>query len=376
MAHTFEFAQQVVRDSTIILQDNLTAANLCQRNVEEAFAEKKGKTVTVKTIPDLGAANIFDDTADTSETDITEPTVDIVLERHFYQKIKLSSDQKKFEVDDFVLQVAGPCALSIAESVDSYFIDRFAAGFARNLAGTAGNSPSTVAHILAGRKLIKDGRGTYKNVASIIDTTAENSFLQITQFTNADYGTERPIAFREASLGRAHGASYFASQNAGTLDRGDIAGTVLIDGDPGTTTTIHMDAFTAASGTVKEGTRFTIAGDTSSTVYTVTADATIASNEADLIVTPAADASIADNAAVTFQAALAENILYNINAAYGAIVAPEPFEGVPSAIQVMDGLSMRASFFSDHLRMKDYFLLDVYAGSKVVHPQSGSVING
>lgn len=381
MANSFEYNDEIVRDTGIILQDNLSAANLCRREVaEKKFAEKIGKTVRVKRIPDLGAANEFVTT--TVSTDVTDEFVEIELAKHFYQKIELTSDQKKFELDDFMVAVGSPAALSVAESIDSFFINEMGEGFALNLVGTAGTPPSTMAHILAGRKKIKDSRGTYKNVACIIDTTAESSFLALDQFTNADYGVDKPVGLREASLGRTHGATYFASQNAGTHDRGDVAGTVLIDGDPGTTNTIHMDAFTAATGTVSRGTRFTVADDTSGNVYTVTADATIASNEADLLVTPAADASIATDKAVTFQTAMANNLMYNINAVYGAIVAPEPFSGVPSQVAMIPampgaaGLSVRSSFFSDHSTLKDFYLLDVYCGMQVVHPSSGTVFQG
>lgn len=375
MSHTFELNSEVVRDAAIVLADNLTAANLVQRQVaENKFAEKIGKSVKVKRVPDLGAANNFDGTADTSETDVTEEYVTLTIEKHFYQKIPLTSDEKSFSLDDFMTQIANPCALSLAESIDSYMLGEMAKGFAPNLVGTAGNSPSTIAHILAGRKKIKDNRGTYKNVACIINTTSENAFLQLAQFTNADYGEDRPVGLREASLGRMHGASFFASQNVVAHTRGDIAGTVLVDGADQTGTSIVVDGFTAATGTVYRGTRLTFAGD--STVYTVAADATIASNSATLVLTSSKATAAADDAAVTFQAAMQSNLLYNVNAVYGAIIAPKPFENGASAVAAFDGLSVRSSFFSDHLRMKDYYLLDVYCACNVVHPSSGAVIEG
>jgi hypothetical protein len=372
MANSFEYNSEIVRDSAIILADNLVAANLCQRQVAESkFAEQIGKSVKVKRIPDLGYADEF--TGTTTASDVTEDYITIELEKHFYKKITLTSDQKTLEVDDFMAVVGGPAILSVAESIDNYFIDQMAKGFAQNLVGTAGSSPVTIAAILAGRKKIRDNRGTYKNVAAIIDTAAEAAFLALAQFTNADYGVDRPVGLREASLGRMHGATYFSSQHAGALTRGDIAGTVLIDGDPGTTTTIHIDGLTAATGTIYRGTRFTVADDTSATVYTVIADATIASNECDLSVYPAADASIADGKAVTFEAAMKKNILYNTNAVYGAIVAPKPFSGVPSAVESVNGLSVRTSFFSDGGGLSDTYIVDVYAGCEVVHVASGAV---
>ncbi len=374
MANNFEYVTDIVRDAAIVLQDNLTAANLCQRQIEQKFAEKKGKTVKVKYIPDLGAANEF--TSSTSATDISESYIDVVLAKHFYQKVTLTSDQMNFELDDFNNVVVGPMALSLKESIDSYFIDQWCKDFARNIVGTAGNSPTTIAHILAGRKKIMDNRGTYKNIASIIDTTADTALVQLDKLQSVDYGPERPMALRENVIGKVHGASLFTSQNAGTTDFGDTAGTVLTAAPTAGSNSLPIDALTAATGTIYAGTRLTIADDTSSTVYTLTADATIASNAATLSVYPALHSSVGDNKAVTFATEFKQNLLYNVNAAYGAIIAPKPFGGLPSAVASYGGLSVRATFESATSDMSDTFMLDVYAGAKGVHHSSGVVLNG
>lgn len=372
MANTFITPDDVVRDAAIILADNLSAANLVQRNIEDKFAEKVGKTVKVKTIPDLGAANEF--SGSTSATNITETNREITLEKHFYQRVTLTDDERTFELDDFVRVVAAPCALSLAESVDSYMIDMMSEVFARNLVGTAGSSPTTVAHILAGRKKIMDNRGTYRNVAGIIDTTAEQALLQVTQFISADYGPERPMALREGALGRLHGATWFTSQNADAHARGDVAGTVLVNGASQTGATLAVDGFTASSGTVNRGTRFTIASVAGT--YTVAADATIASNAATLTLVETLASSPADNAAITFEAANKANLLYNTQAVYGAVVAPAPFRDGSSAIASMNGLSVRASFFKSASGLAEDFVLDVYCGCEVIHPSSGVVFQG
>jgi len=261
------------------------------------------------------------------------------------------------------------------ESIDSYLIDRMAAGFARYLVGTAGTEPSTIAHLLAGRKSILDNRGSYRNVAGIIGTTAETALLQLAQFTNADYGTERPNGLREGVLGRMHGATFFTDQNCGDSSQGDVAGTVLTDGDPGTTNTIHIDALTAATGTIYAGTRFTVADDSSANVYTVMEDATIASNECDLIVEPAADASVATDKAVTFATAHTQDMLYNVNAVHAAILPPAPFMN-NSSIMNVDGMGVRVSLMTDHSTLAQYIIFDTFAGCKVIHNHSGSVFQG
>lgn len=372
MANSFELINEVVRDSVIVLQDNAVASNLVQRSaIEGQFANKVGKTIKVKTIPDLGTADEF--TSTTSSSDVSEPYREITMEKHFYKKVELTSDEKTYSIDDFNALISGPMALSLKEGIDSYFVDKISAGFARNLTGTAGSAPVDVDDILSGKKAILDARGTFRNMAGLIGTTAEKALLQVATFISADYGPERPQALRESSLGRLHGVSWFTDQNVGTSSRGDVAGTVLVDGAvTAGATSITMDAFTNATGTVKEGTRFTVVG--SLLVYTVQNDAIKAGNEVTLQVFPAFNANISDNAAVTFLTAHTQDVIFNTNSVYGAIIAPQAFQNGASAVANLDGMSLRASFFADQSTLKEYFILDCYAGCKVIHPSSGAVI--
>ena len=336
MANTFVLTEKTVRDGAIILRENLVAANLCNREIESEFAEKVGDTIKVKTIPDLGEADEFESA--TSAASLTESSVDVKLEKHFYKRIDLTSKELTLSVDDFTLQVVQPAVLALARSVDKYLLNKFAGGFAPYLVGTAGTSPSTVAHILAGRKQIIDNAAPYRNVAGIIDTTAETALLQVNQFTSADYGPERPMALREGVLGKMHGATFFTSQYAGnSFDRGDVGGSPLVAGAGQTGSSINIDTLTASTGVIKAGTRLTAAGLTGT--YTVIEDAVITSNAATLKLDRAMNASPTNDGAVTFSTAFKPNLLYNIRAAAGAVIAPAPLALPQSFVQSFEGLS-------------------------------------
>lgn len=84
-----------------------------------------------------------------------------------------------------------------------------------------------------------------------------------------------------------------------TFDAGDISGTVLVKGASQTGTSLIVDCFTAATGTVKAGTKIRITGQPRT--YTIDTDATILGNQATLVISPALEFSPADNAPVSFQ---------------------------------------------------------------------------
>lgn len=373
MANTFKLTQKTIRDASIILSENLVAANLCNRDIEQQFAEKIGDNVDVKVVPDMGDADEF--SGSTSASNITESSVNVKLEKHFYKRVDLTSKELSLSVDDFTLQVVAPSMLSIARAVDKYFIKKWAGSFARYLTGTAGNSPTTVAHILAGRKTIFDNLAPYRNMAALIDSTSEQALLQLIQFTSADYGPERPLALRDGVLGKMHGATFFTAQNAAiAFDRGDIAGTVLVNGAGQNTATVNVDGFTAATGTVKEGTRFTVTGATGT--YTVIADAAIAGNAATLTLDRALSAAPADNAAITFETPFKQNLLYNTRAVAGAIIAPAPLAGIDGGSEVVNGLSVRVSMQGSTASLTNTIVFDVFAGARTIYPKAGTVLQG
>ena len=373
MAHTFVTPTMVARDAAITLHDRLVTGSLVSRDVEPMFtASKIGQTVKV-TAPGTFTAREFSGT--TSADDSTENEVDVELAKHYYNRVDLTTAQKSFELSDLTRLVIVPIMDGIADAIDSFFIDQMVAGFARNVYGTDGGRPSSVAHIVGARKVLQDAKVRREGRVGLVDTTVEASFLQINQFTSGDYGQDGPPALREAMIARRFGLDWYTDANCGTFDRGDIAGTVLTDGVPVlAATTVHLDGFTAAVSTINKGTRFTVAGDTQ--IYTVTADITTAGNEADIPIYPgvSADLVIAGNdAAVTFKAAFTENLLYHPAAVAAAIVAPDPLSGGNSARQTYNNVSVRVSMDSSIVTLSDSLVIDVFTGINVVQPTGGVV---
>jgi len=382
MSNTILTPDMVVTDSALMLRDELLVANLSNRNYQGQFNGKVGDTVTIN-VPSAVAASELASGGSTSAADITETGVDVIIEKHFYTRVDLTAKQLAMEIDEFNARVAGPVISGLKNKVEEYAYDKLVGGFVRstdsgtslNISGTAGNEPSTLAHIVAARKVLKENKADMSQLVGIITPTAEASFLQLNAFTNADYGADRPNALREGSLGRLYGTDWFCSPDASSaFDYGDEPGTVLVDGTASAGASyIHVDGFTAADGVIKEGTTFTVAG--TATIYTVTKDATIATNEADLYVYPALSAEEADGDALTFQTAPTQNVIYNPRAFAGAIVAP-PAASANSAMGSADGVQVRIIADTSTSSLATTWVWDVFCGFKAVKQQHGVLLQG
>jgi len=386
MANVFNNTELVVRDAAIELHGALVAAALVPDQIETAFTTRKvGQTVNVTKRP-IMTANRHTGTGAFTTSDVTEVSVPVKLVFRSYVKHKLTAAEKTFEIDDFNIQVVRPAMVAIAQDLDLYLIHNvLIPGFARNVAGTEGVQPSTLAHLAAAWKLMFDSKLDPKSSAGILDSTTAASFLQLDQFINKDYGDEKPNGLRNAILATIYQTALYPSTTAATQGLGDTGGTVLTHGTPVlAATTLVLDGFTVQAGEVWKGARFTVAGDTQ--IYTViseTADNTAASGAATLSIYPAvsADLVIADDGAlVTWKTAMPENVIFHPDAVARAIIAPEPFAAMPSSVGEFEGLSIRTSLEStmnnDDTGDGDYILFDTYLGANVIVEEGGVILQG
>ncbi len=375
MSNTFITPTMVVRDASLMLMDNMLMANLCTRSTEEVFARKVGESVKVKVPPSLGTADEFSST--TSASALTETSVDVTLEKHFYKRVDLTSDELTEDVDDFNTLVVIPAVNSLIRGIEAYGVQKASGGFAPNLVGTAGTEPSTHAHIVAGEKKIFDLRGDTSQLVGILSSTAFASFAQLNIFASRDYGDDRPQALQSGTLGRLANIDFFRSPNAGTHLRSsgtaeaDLAGTVTATGTAGEYT-LALAAFTSATGTVYEGTRFTVAGD--ATVYTTTANATKASNACTVSVTPVL-ASSPSAANITLATAYKTDLIYNPRALACAVV-PGAIVGPNVAAASINGVGLRIISDVSTSTLAGTWVFDLYCGFKVVRPEYGCVFQG
>ena len=371
MANTFITPTDVIHDANLILRDRLVAANLVSRDTEARFARKVGDTVKVS-VPAIVDGKEFTGTA--SASDIAETTVDVVLEKHFYNKVSLTSDELSQQLDDFNTRVQIPVITGLVGKIENYLISKIAGGFARNIVGTAGTDPSTHQHIINAEKKVFDNQGDTSLLAAILNSQAHANFKVLNIMNSLDFREDAPSILRGNALGQTNNISFVRSVHAGTFDQGDVAGTVLVNGASQTGSNLAVDGFTASTGTVKEGTRFTVNGIAGVT-FTVTADTAIASNAATLPITPALPSSPADNAAVTFETAFTEIPVYNPAAVAGAFVPGAP--DINAEISSIDGIGLRVIRGGvDTTSLASDWVWDLYVGCRVVQPAFGAIMQG
>lgn len=373
--------QEAADDAAVLLHASLVAMGLVNRRVESNMVPKGGGQVTVWVRPTL-TGNFDEDNAGAGTltvTDNTQTAVTLTATKYAYSKQTITTKQLTYDLGDFAYEVTEPAVAAVAEQIEQFAIRRIAGGFARYVSGTAGTSFSTAAHVLAARQAYHDRKAPMRNLACLMGTTPELSLLQIDNFANADYGADGPTAMREAMLARRWGIGFFVTPNAGgDLEEGDEAGTVLANGvGTAADTTVSMDAFTASTGTIREGTRFTVAGD--STEYAVTADTAIASNAVTAMpIAPAVVTGWSDNAAVTFLTPIKQDVLFNVDAVAGAVVAPQPL-ATNSVVGTFENISVRLTIDSTTAGSSgatDSLLVDAYTDVKVLRRDLGQIVQG
>jgi hypothetical protein len=374
MSNLFNTRQELAEYSTLFLSNKLGLANRVSRRAQEKYVAGVGSTVKIPIRSPLGAAKRYTaGSGSITAADVQESSADIVLTDHVYQAAKLTATNSTLDVRDFSSQVLFPLVESVALDIDT-MVARTMDGWARNLVGTAGTVPSTVAHVTAGVGKLKSNKvNADAGFMAAISTTAWQNMMGAVEMKSRDYGDQKPTGLMTGQLSPVSGVSeFFDTQTLGTLDQGDIAGTVLVKGASQTGTSIIVDGFTSATGHVRTGTRLTFNGDT--TVYTVTEDCAIASNEATLAIYPSKASAASDNATVTFQSAYNQSFVYHPGAIAAAIIAPAPFQDGTSSIFQSNGLSMRLSFQKSGL--DEIVVVDALVGVKLVHPEGGCVFQG
>lgn len=371
MSNTFVTPQAVVRDAAIFLAKRLFVASHISRDAERAFGNKVGDTVKVRTPMAVSEASELITT--TAAEAVSQTSVDVTLEKHFYKRATLTSKEQKLSLDDFTRTITAPFMSGIALSIDKFLIRKMQIGLAAQYSGTVTSRPSTAAHFLAAHKKLDDAYVTQQGRVGLIDTTVKQSLLADNAFINMTYGADN--ALKDLELGSRLGATWVPDPASAAFERGDVAGTLDLGANVSAgATQISLDGLTAATGTIKAGTALTIAGDT--TRYVVTEDATIASNAAAVKVSPAIAADALKDAVVTIEGARYGNFLFVPGAVAGAIVAPDPLPGMQSVTYTFDGVTVRFSQDGSISTLSSDIVFDVLVGGVVVNPTGAVIVGG
>lgn len=358
--------------------------------VGQPFATHVGQEIEVKTRPVMTALRHYGSGAFTP-SDITETGAKVRIGHRCYLKHKLTAQEKTFNLDDFSLTVVQPAMQALAEDIDLYLTHGvLAPEFARHLVGTDGNQASTLAHIAAAWQKLFDN-GNSGRMTGLLTSTTAASFLQLQQLTSRDYQDNLGTVAR-ALFNPVYDIDFFPVQNASTIARGDVTGTVTVNtGALAGVTALAITGVTSVSGYLRVGTRFTIAGDT--TVYTVIPATSAITPTADngiwdyavaapmtINISPALAIAVSGSEVLTFKAAARENVIFNPAATAKVIIAPAKQEANPSSVESYEGLSVRVTFESSindaTYGDAEWVLFDTFVGGRVLVPNAGCLMQG
>ncbi|MGH2628792.1 MAG: P22 phage major capsid protein family protein [Anaerolineales bacterium] len=349
------------QESLMWLRKNLVLASLVHRDFENEVAAR-GDTVNTRK-PKSFTAQAF--TGTVTIQDAQADNVPVVLDQHIHVAFEISDKDRSLAIKDLVEEYLGPAGYAVADKIDQDIWALYK-DVPYNF-GTAGTTPSAVSDITGIRKVQNDRLVPLPQRRLVLDSAAEEKFLQLSTFHEANKVGDEGTALREASLGRKFGMDFFMDQNAPQQTAGVPGGTPLVNGAHlAGDATIVIDGG-GASGTYKKGDIVTFAGDTAP--YAVVSDLTLdGTGNGTLTITPALRVNIADNAAITLKATHRVNLAFHRNA-FALVSRPldtPPVGDVRTAIAQSDGIGVRVTIGYDIRKLSVVGVLDLLYGVKTL----------
>ena len=205
MANTFLTCQEIARAALPLLHDNLVFPALTYKDYSNEF-QAKGDTIQVRK-PAKFTANEFDGTITTQDT--TEGSVLVKLDKIADVSTVLTAKEMALNIEDFTAQILQPAMMAIAEKINKDGLALYTE--VSNTTGTAGTTPSSLADIAAGAKVLNQNKAPMEGRAAVWDAEALASFQVLDAVVHAEKSGST-AALREGSIGRLLGVDNYMSQ--------------------------------------------------------------------------------------------------------------------------------------------------------------------
>jgi hypothetical protein len=332
--------------------------------------------------------------------DIVEEKTSLTLDTRKVVPVSLTSAEvfTDLGLKKWTKRVLDPAMSSIANHVESAFLQK-AADATYNSVGTAGSEAFTQDTMLAAaQKLYENGctDDEMNNFALLNPYATRKAVVDRADLQHA--GKEISDQYKTGVMGLADGFTYLRNNHLPTHTNGnDVTGVAVNDAAVAEgASTLAVDGLTNTTGTITKGTVFTIAGVyavhpiTKATLshlqqFTVTADATAnGSGQATISISPSlyagsnglqnVSALPADDAALVFVGAAstgyAQNLAFNRHA-FRMVSVPlmTPSDSELSAVETVDGMTVRVWMQSDILTDKMIARIDFLGGLANVRPE-------
>lgn len=266
MPNTILTPQIIANEALMVLQSNLTMANLVHRDYSKEFV-KVGDTITIRKPATFVAKNF---TGQTEAQDITEGSVTVKMDRFRDITVNVGSKEMTLDIKNFSEQVIEPAMQAMAQQIDA---DLLAVGISKAAKKATVSDTPELADIAGVGKALDQAKAPRANRRLILPPTILYKFNTLDNFAKQCYKGDS-VALKEAEIGKVYTCETYMSQNC-PENQNDAAGTVKsykVAGEKNATQFTVSDG-TTASSTIKKGDQLIVNGY----LYTVTEDVTLAS---------------------------------------------------------------------------------------------------
>lgn len=373
MANAFLTPDIIAREALVLLSSSLVTADLVHRDHAAEFTGAKiGDTVKIAG-PASFVANEF--TSSISVQNITIPSINLVLEKHFDVSFEVTSKEMTLELDQFSERILEPAMLTMATAVNGYTLSKYDEFHQFFDAGTTNPAlPSTVAGWAQVPRVLNDANVPMSPRYGIVSSSAQASMLGLDAFYRADARPDGVQTLRDATMGRVLGIDWFMDQQVKTHTAGSFSttGTPAVNGAVSAgASTMNIDGG-AGTETLKKGDLFTVA-DVAGT-YVVTADATASSGAITGVAfyPPAPAGGFPNDKAITVKKSHKANLALHPNAlALATVPLALPAEAGKAVYVSYKGLGLRFASAYDISSKKNIFSFDLLCGAKAIQPGLG-----
>lgn len=266
MPNTILTPQIIANEALMVLQSNLTMANLVHRDYSKEFV-KVGDTITIRKPATFVAKNF---TGQTEAQDITEGSVTVKMDRFRDITVNVGSKEMTLDIKNFSEQVIAPAMQAMAQQIDA---DLLAVGISKAKKKATVSDTPVLADIAGVGKALDQAKAPRTDRRLILPPTILYKFNTLDNFAKQCYKGDS-VALKEAEIGKVYTCETYMSQNC-PENQNEAAGTVKsykVAGEKNATQFTVSDGTTAAS-TIKKGDQLIVNGY----LYTVTEDVTLSS---------------------------------------------------------------------------------------------------
>lgn len=353
MANTFLTPSIVANEALMVLESQLTMANLVHRDYDKEFASV-GDTITIRKPAKFAAKNFV---STTSAQDVTEGSTTVKLDRFRDVTVAVTSKEMALDIKDFSAQIVAPALSAIAQAVDQ---DLLAVGI-QLAAKTATVSQTPILSDIAGvGKALDQSKAPKQNRRLVLPADILYKYNTLDNFAKQCYKGDSQ-ALKDSEIGKIYSCETYSSENCPQSSASTV-GTVTACKVVGTADTTQ---FTVSDGTPTTG-KFAV-GDqiiVDGYVYTVTEALTLSGGAGTL--------KVDQNIPATISTAVSAKVITKAHALGFhrnglALVTRQlalPMGASKSYIASANGLAVRVVFDYDQSTKKDTVSFDILYGIK------------